>query len=134
MGADIGAIAGRLIAAYDHATTLTPITASQPDFDVAAGYEVLREIEARRVAAGWRPVGRKIGFTNRTIWPRYGVYLPMWAHVWAHTVHNAVANRATLALAPFVQPRIEPEVVFKLRAPVPVTDAAERVLGCVEWI
>jgi len=131
---DIGAIAGRLIAAYDSATTLAPITETDPGFDVPAAYEVLREIEARRLAAGWRPVGRKIGFTNRTIWPRYGVYLPMWAHVWAHTVHDAVANRATLALAPFVQPRIEPEVVFKLRAPVPVTDDAERVLACVEWI
>jgi 2-keto-4-pentenoate hydratase len=131
---DIGAVAARLIAAHDSATTLAPITEGNPGFDVIAAYEVLREIEIRRVAAGWRPVGRKIGFTNRTIWPRYGVYLPMWAHVWAHTVHDAVANRATLALTPFVQPRIEPEVVFKLRAPVPITDDAERVLGCVEWV
>jgi len=134
MRADIGAIAGRLIAAYDNATTLVPITAGDPDFDVAAGYDVLREIEARRVAGGWEAVGRKIGFTNRTIWPRYGVYLPMWAHVWAHTVHHAAADRAALRLAPFVQPRIEPEVVFKLKAPIPVTDDARAVLACVEWI
>jgi 2-oxo-3-hexenedioate decarboxylase len=130
----IAAIATRLIAAWDGATTLPPITASQPDFDVAAAYAVLREIEARREAAGWRPVGRKIGFTNRTIWPRYGVYQPMWAHVWAHTVHHASGDRASLALAPFVQPRIEPEVVFGLKAPVPVTDDARAVLACVEWI
>jgi len=134
MRADIGAIASRLIAAHDNATTLTPITASDTGFDVAAAYDVLREIEARRVASGWRPVGRKIGFTNRTIWPRYGVYLPMWAHVWAHTVHDATANRATLALAPFVQPRIEPEVVFKLKAPVPIAADGEGALACVEWI
>jgi len=134
MGTDIGAIAGGLIAAYDSATTLAPITAADPAFDVAAGYDVLGEIEARRIAGGWRPVGRKIGFTNRTIWPRYGVYLPMWAHVWSHTVHHATANRATLALAPFVQPRIEPEVVFRLRAPVPVNADAGAALACVEWI
>jgi 2-oxo-3-hexenedioate decarboxylase len=134
MGADIGAIAGRLIAAYDDATTLARITSGDPDFDVAVGYEVLREIESRRVASGWQPVGRKIGFTNRTIWPRYGVYLPMWAHVWAHTVHYAMAGRATLALAPFVQPRIEPEVVFKLKAPVPLAADALAALDCVEWI
>ena len=134
MRADTGAIAGRLIAAYDSATTIPPITASDPGFDVAAAYDVLGEIEARRVAGGWLPVGRKIGFTNRTIWPRYGVYLPIWAHTWAHTVHHATANRAVLALAPFVQPRIEPEVVFKLKAPVPVTDDARVVLACVEWI
>jgi 2-oxo-3-hexenedioate decarboxylase len=132
--ADVDAIAGRLLAAYDSATTLAPITAGDPGFDVADAYEVLREIEARRVASGWKPVGRKIGFTNRTIWPRYGVYLPMWAHMWRHTVHRATANRATLALAPFVQPRIEPEVVFKLKAPMPVEGDARAVLACVEWI
>jgi hypothetical protein len=90
-------------------------------FDVALAYDVLREIEDRRVAAGWRPVGRKIGFTNRTIWPRYGVYLPLWAHVWAHTVHRAGEHRATLSLATFVQPRIEPEVVFGLKDASPRT-------------
>lgn len=131
---DIHALAGRLIAAYDSATPLAPITARNPDFDVTAGYDVLQEIEARRVAGGWTPVGRKIGFTNRTIWPRYGVWLPMWAHVWAHTVHHAVANRATLDLAPFVQPRIEPEVVFKLKSPVPIAADALQALACVEWI
>jgi 2-oxo-3-hexenedioate decarboxylase len=95
---------------------------------------VLREIEARRVASGWQPVGRKIGFTNRTIWPRYGVYLPMWAHVWAHTVHHAPGHRASLPLAAFVQPRIEPEVVFGLKGPVPGNGDAAAVLESTEWI
>ena len=131
---DIAAIAGRLIAAYDDATLLAPITASDPAFDVAAGYEVLREIEARRVASGWRPVGRKIGFTNRTIWPRYGVYLPMWAHVWTHTVHHAPDHRATLSIDSFVQPRIEPEVVFGLKAAVAADSDASGVLASTEWI
>ena len=131
---DIASIADRLIAAYDGATTLAPITAGDPSFDVAAGYDVLREIEARRVAEGWKPVGRKIGFTNRTIWPRYGVYLPMWAHVWAHTVHRTPDNRATLSLAPFVRPRIEPEVVFGLNGPIASDSDALAVLARTEWI
>ena len=127
-------IADRLIAAQDGATMLPPITAHAPDFSVADAYEVLRQIEARRCAQGWRPVGRKIGFTNRTIWDRYGVWQPMWAHTWANSVHVARNGKATLPLRPFVQPRIEPEVVFKLSAPVPVTDDALAVLACVEWI
>jgi 2-oxo-3-hexenedioate decarboxylase len=131
---DIGALADRLTAAYDSAASLAPITATDPAFDVAAGYEVLREIEARRVAEGWKPVGRKIGFTNRTIWPRYGVYLPMWAHVWAHTVHHARDHRATLSLAPFVRPRIEPEVVFGLNAPIAGDSDALAVLARTAWI
>ena len=131
---DIAAIADRLIAAHDNATSLAPITAGDPAFDVAAAYDVLGEIEARRIASGWRPVGRKIGFTNRTIWPRYGVYLPMWAHVWAHTVHRARDHRATLSLASFVQPRIEPEVVFGLKGPVRPDGDASTVLASTEWI
>src|SRR5215213_4144866 len=62
-------IADALIAAYDTATTLPPITAGAPDFSVADGYAVLHDIETRRRAQGWKAVGRKIGFTNRTIWP-----------------------------------------------------------------
>jgi 2-oxo-3-hexenedioate decarboxylase len=127
-------IADALIAAYDTATTLPPITAGTPDFSVADGYAVLRDIEARRRARGWTAVGRKIGFTNRTIWPRYGVYQPMWAHVWTHTVHFAPDGQATLPLNSLVQPRIEPEVVFKLNHPVPLTDDAAAVLACVEWM
>jgi len=131
---DLKPIADALIAAYDTATTLPPITASAPDFSVADGYAVLHDIETRRRAQGWTAVGRKIGFTNRTIWPRYGVYQPMWAHVWAHTVHFARDGKATLPLNGLVQPRIEPEVVFKLKGPVPLTDAAAAVLACVEWM
>jgi 2-oxo-3-hexenedioate decarboxylase len=130
----IESIASTLIDAYDSARTLSPITASRADFDVAAAYDVLHAIEARRRAQGWAGVGRKIGFTNRTLWARYGVDRAMWAHVFAHTVRDAPSGRATLALAGFVQPRIEPEVVFGLAGPVPVEGDARRVLDAVAWI
>lgn len=131
---DLSAVADRLIAAQDGATTLAPITQGRPDFSVADAYAVLGEIEARRRAQGWRPVGRKIGFTNTTIWPRYGVHQPMWAHVWAHTVHYATDGHAALPLRSLVQPRIEPEVVFGLRGPVPLTDDPSAVLASVQWL
>jgi 2-oxo-3-hexenedioate decarboxylase len=132
--ADLKAIADQLIAAYDGATLLPPITAGTPDFSVADGYAVLNDIETRRRVQGWRPIGRKIGFTNRTIWPRYGVYQPMWAHVWSHTMRSAADCKATLSLQGLVQPRIEPEVVFKLKAPVPVSSESAAILSAVEWI
>ena len=132
---DIAAIATRLIAAYDSATQIAPITDEDPTFDVAAAYDVLREIEnRRRIAQGWQTVGRKIGFTNTTIWSRYDVYQPMWAHIWTHSTHFAKDGHATLALKPFVQPRIEPEVVFRLRHAVPSTNDPLEILRCIEWI
>ncbi len=134
MGDMISAAADRLMAAQDAATTLPPITAGSPGFTVEDGYRVLAEIEARRRAQGWQAVGRKIGFTNRTIWPRYGVYQPMWAHLWTHSVQWADHGRSSIALRSFVQPRIEPEVVFKLKAPVPLTDDPTALLAAAEWI
>jgi len=132
--AAIQEIASRLIEAQDHATTLAPIAAATAGFDVDAAYDVLAAIESHRIAQGWRPVGRKIGFTNRTIWPRYGVYQPMGARVWSHTVQYAASGRATQSLAGVVQPRIEPEVVFKLAAPVREGADARAVLMATEWI
>jgi 2-oxo-3-hexenedioate decarboxylase len=131
---EISTLADRLIKAQDAATTLPPITADIADFNVDDAYRVLAEIERRRRAQGWQEVGRKIGFTNRTIWPRYGVYQPMWAHVWAHTVSFAQNGKAMLALRSFVQPRIEPEVVFKLKAPLPPSDDPLVLLAAAEWI
>ena len=131
---DVAALATRLIAAHDGAQTLAPITAEAADFDIAAAYDVLAEIERRRRAQGWMPVGRKIGFTNRTIWSRYGVYDPMWAHVWTHTVQHARDGRATQSLAGFVRPRIEPEVLFCLRGPIAGDADAHAVLRSVAWI
>jgi 2-oxo-3-hexenedioate decarboxylase len=131
---DIAAIAGRLIRAYDDVASLPPITAMLPAFDVPAAYDVLAAIERARIAQGWRPAGRKIGFTNRTLWPRYGVYQPMAARIWTHTLHLAPEGRAALPLASFVRPRIEPEVVFKLAAPPPAGDDPLAILAAVEWI
>jgi 2-oxo-3-hexenedioate decarboxylase len=127
-------LAGELIAAYDAAKMLPPLTARLPGLRVEDAYNVLAEIEARRRAQGWQDVGRKIGFTNRTIWPRYGVWQPIWAHMWDRTVRFAPDGKAGLNLAQFVQPRIEPEVVFRLKTPVPPTDDPSLALACVEWI
>lgn len=130
---DERAIAARLIDAYDAVRTIAPITRERRDFDVAAGYRVLDAIERQRIAQGWKPVGRKIGFTNTTIWERYGVYQPMWARTWSHTVHWAQHNRATLSLRAFSLPRIEPEVVVGLEH-APGSDDPRDLVQCVAWI
>jgi 2-oxo-3-hexenedioate decarboxylase len=124
----------RLLAAAGGGAQLAPITDSDPQFDVERAYEMLAELHARRVAQGWRAVGRKIGFTNRTIWPRYGVDRPMWSMVWDRTVVHAPGGVATLDIAGLHEPRIEPEVVFGLAASLPKDGGARAVLDAVAWI
>jgi 2-oxo-3-hexenedioate decarboxylase len=128
------AIAERLLDAYERATTIDPISATVDDFDMPGAYAVLEHIAARRVADGWVPVGRKIGFTNTKLWDLYGVDRPMWANVWSETVVYATDNVAEISLDPYVQPRLEPEVVFKLRTEPPSTDDPSEVLRAVEWM
>jgi 2-oxo-3-hexenedioate decarboxylase len=131
---DSASLADELIAAYEAAKMLPPLTGRLPGLRVEDAYNVLAEIEARRRAQGWQEVGRKIGFTNRTIWSRYGVWQPIWAHMWDRTVRFVPDGKAHLNLAQFVQPRIEPEVVFRLKTPVPPTDDPLLALACVDWI
>jgi 2-oxo-3-hexenedioate decarboxylase len=87
-----------------------------------------------RKTRGEMPVGRKIGFTNRTIWAEYNVYGPIWGYMYNRTVHNLSEIDDTFSLAGLPEPRIEPEIVFKLAlAPAPGMDEAA-LLKSIDWI
>ena len=127
-------IARDLQDAQDRAGLIAPISAGNPDFDLDAAYQVAAELMRVRSSRGSRPVGRKIGFTNRSIWALYGVDAPMWAHVYDDTVSYAEGGRAQVSLAGTVSPRMEPEILFKLRSPVPVgCSDPEQLLRSAEW-
>jgi 2-keto-4-pentenoate hydratase len=97
------------------------------------GYAASRALHEARLREGWRPVGRKIGFTNRRIWPLYGVYEPIWGWVYDRTLIQAQGDEATVALSGLQQPRIEPEICFKLRA-APRSSKPADLLEALEWI
>lgn len=101
-------------------------------------YEVSKRILEARIAQGEVPVGRKIGFTNRTLWPKYGVIEPIGAPIWGmmfdSTVRYAKDNQGVQSLAGALQPRIEPEIVFRLgKTPTPGM-SVEALAGCIEWM
>ena len=100
---------------------------------MADGYTVALRQRAQRIAEGWRPAGRKIGFTNRTIWPRYGVYEPIWGTVYEETLTFAANHTAAVRLAGLAQPRIEPEVCFRLKR-APRSPEPENLLDDLEWM
>src|SRR3954466_15057936 len=96
-------------------------------------YELARALHETRVREGWRPIGRKIGFTNRTIWPRYGVYEPIWGTVYDRTLSTTDSASATLSLSGLVQPRIEPEICFGLKS-APRSAAPADLLAAIGWV
>ena len=129
----VDAVAAELIELDARPRLLPAFAPRHPGLDAAAGYRAAERLHAHRLAAGWTPVGRKIGFTNRTIWPRYGVYQPIWGYVYDRTLVHAEAQHATVDLAGLVQPRIEPEVCFKLRTAPRAGDPAS-LLDAIEWV
>jgi 2-keto-4-pentenoate hydratase len=101
--------------------------------DVGVAYERALSVRQLRIARGEQPRGYKIGFTNRTIWERYGVYAPIWGTVW-NTTLTFCDGEGELSLASTCQPRIEPECVFGLKATPPARATLDELLACVEWI
>ena len=101
--------------------------------DLAAAYRDALAVRALRIARGEVPAGYKIGFTNRTIWQRYGVFAPIWGTVW-NTSLTHCEGAGAVSLAGTTQPRLEPEIVFGLAAPPPADATLEQVFACVDWL
>lgn len=136
MPGNVSQIAGTILAALDAKRQIAPVSDGDPSFGLDAAYRVSDEIMAARIARGERPAGWKIGFTNRTIWDEYGVHAPIWGPVYDSTMRRVDGPQDTTALdaAGFVEPRIEPEIVFCIaRPPRPGMDERE-LLGCIDAV
>ena len=101
--------------------------------EVSDAYERALSVRQLRIRRGERPRGFKVGFTNRTIWERYGVYAPIWGTVWDTTL-SFCQDEGELSLAHTCQPRIEPECVFGLKATPPARASLDQLLACIEWM
>ncbi len=130
---DIRRRAEEQIVLRDQVRLAAPPTATIPDFGLAAAYDIAAEIVRIRRSRGERTVGRKIGFTNREIWTQYGLDTPIWAHMYEGTVDFAVRDHGSLSLVGMAAPRIEPEIVLKLRA-APAGSDEESLLASIEWM
>ncbi|MCB4801661.1 2-oxo-3-hexenedioate decarboxylase [Methylobacterium brachiatum] len=123
-----------ILAAHEHRRQIAPLTGWDSGLDLAAAYRVAEEVRRLRAGRGEKPVGRKIGFTNTTLWETYGVHAPIWGHVYDTTLHDHAALTGPVPLAALVEPRIEPEIVFGLaRVPEPGMDDAA-LTGCLAWV
>ena len=128
------ALASELVSLDEAPREVPPFSARHPGLTPEAGYRTAARLHQHRIARGWKAVGRKIGFTNRTLWERYGVHEPMWGTVYDRTLLTAVADRVTIPLAGLVQPRIEPEICFKLKTKPPQSTDPEALLSAIEWM
>jgi len=133
---DAGAAAGiatEILAALDAGRQIEPLTERVPGFDKQGAYAVTAVLRELRLARGEKPIGRKIGFTNRNIWAEYGVYEPIWGDVYDSTVRD-VATAARIKVSHLPEPRIEPEIVLGIGRDIHPDMAIEDVAASIDWV
>ena len=112
---------------------LWPANGGDAFTELPSAYQTALAVRALRVARGENPRGYKIGFTNRTIWSRYGVFAPIWGSVWESTVSHC-NGVGTASLAHLCQPRIEPEAVFGFKSPPRANARLEDLFEALDWV
>lgn len=110
-----------------------PLLSTRPEgLSLDQAYAVARYLHQGHLALGHRLVGRKLGLTYPAGWPT-GITAPLWAPLYAHTVQLLSSHEATLAIGAWVAPKLEPEVVFRLRH-APRSPALGDVLDSIEAV
>jgi 2-oxo-3-hexenedioate decarboxylase len=128
-------LAGEIASAYRDRRELATPSSRDERFDVASAYAVERELARMRREGGHQTVGRKVGYANKAMWRVLKLDTLVWAHMYDDTVHYAVNGERTLSTETMYSPRIEPEIVFRLKAPLgDVGGDPAAALAAIDWL
>jgi 2-keto-4-pentenoate hydratase len=136
MPIDVNGLAQELAGAYANRQPIAVIpSAREGGFGLADAYAVEAELARLKRVDGHHAVGRKVGYANKAMWRVLKLDTLVWAHMYNDTVVHAQHGSTALSLERMYSPKIEPEIVFKLKAPLGA-EAAEpaAVLEAVEWL
>ncbi|KAH9830387.1 hydratase [Teratosphaeria destructans] len=117
------------------------LTETDPALDQAKAYRVAAAICHLRMKEGERPIGRKIGFTNRDIWPEYDIDASNWSYIYNTTKQDIRTDCNKQSSQPVnilemsnLEPRLEPEIILHV-AKKPNSGMTDvQMLGCVDWV
>jgi len=107
----IGRIADQLQKAEADRKQIPPIVTDLGSGNVDAAYRVQAELTRRRIAAGSRLVGRKIGLTSVAVQQQLGVSEPDFGALFSEMEAEHGGHIETARL---IQPRIEAEIALVL--------------------
>lgn len=120
-------------------TVVDPLTSRYPDITIENAYHVQQRMVARRVQAGERVVGKKIGVTSAAVMNMLGVYQPDFGYLLDGMIYNEGDAIDTSTL---IQPKAEGEIAFVLKKDLmgpgvtaaDVMAATEGVMACFEIV
>lgn len=115
MEADIRQAAALLAVADRDAAPIGQLTRRYPGMDVADAYAIQQVNLARRLSDGRTLVGHKIGLTSKPMQTLLGVEEPDFGYLLEDML---LSGGSAIRRHRFCAPRVEPEVAFRLRAPL----------------
>ena len=104
---------------------------SHTDIDLKDAYEIQKLSINERLARGEKLVGYKMGFTSHAKMKQMGVDDLIWGRL---TDAMVIEQGQSIDLDQYVHPRAEPEIAFKLKAPLAGKVSKEQALAAVEAI
>ncbi|TXI16367.1 MAG: 2-oxopent-4-enoate hydratase, partial [Ottowia sp.] len=129
----------RLFDALTQCTSVPPLTSQHPDITVDDAYAIQQRLMQRRLAAGERVVGKKIGVTSQAVMNMLGVFQPDFGWLTDGMVYN---EGEAVPMSRLIQPKAEGEIAFVLKKTlqgpgISVADvlaATEGVMACFEIV
>jgi 2-oxopent-4-enoate/cis-2-oxohex-4-enoate hydratase len=135
----IEALGDELYQAMVARTVVEPLTSRHPDITIEDAYHVQERMLSRRLQAGERVVGKKIGVTSAAVMNMLGVYQPDFGYLLDGMICSTgeAIDGSTL-----IQPKAEGEIAFVLKRDLmgpgvsnaDVLSATECVMPCFEIV
>ena len=116
-----------------------PLTNRYADITVDDAYRIQQRMLSRRIGAGERIVGKKIGVTSKAVMDMLGVYQPDFGYLTDAMVYN---EGEAIAANTLIQPKAEGEIAFVLKktlkgpgvSAADVLAATDGVMACFEIV
>lgn len=128
-----------LYLAFLRQTTVTPLLEREPDITIEDAYKIQQRMVDRRVAAGEKIVGKKIGVTSKAVQDFLGVFQPDFGQLTSGMIYQ---EGDTIDLGKLIQPKAEAELAFVLKedlkgpgiTAMDVIRATDYVVPCFEIV
>ncbi|MGB6350495.1 MAG: hydratase [Pseudolabrys sp.] len=130
---DIKAISREVLTSLSTHNQIPTFSSRPGGLTLDEAYRVTPMLRAAFEARGEKILGRKIGFTNREMWKVYAAKAPIWGYVTDHTT-RPLTSEPMQRVNDFSEPRIEPEIMFGLKAAPSPGMSETALLDCVEWV
>lgn len=137
--ATITRLGDELYTALTTREVLDPLTSRHPEITLSDAYHVQQRLMARRLEAGEKVVGKKIGVTSKAVMTMLDVHQPDFGWLTDGMVYN---EGEAIPVDRLIQPRAEGEIAFILKKDLmgpgvtaaDVLAATEGVMACFEIV